>query len=111
MCHNAKEYPAFTRGREFFTAFLKPQAYPDPKICQRLARHNLLGGRRAMQSQPAFDQRQHPRRDPSLVASYRPKGPTAGFDATYTQNVRQGDMLLANAMVHAPGAQQGTRSR
>lgn len=111
MCHNAKGDPAFTLAREFFTAFLKRQAYPDPKIWQRLARHNLFGGRRAMQSQPAFDQRQHPRRNPSLAASYRPMGPTAGFDTTYTPNVRQGDMLLANAMVHAPSAQQGIRSR
>ena len=64
-----------------------------------------------MQPQPAFVQGQHPRRNASLVASYRPEDPTVDFDATYTQNVRQGDMLLANAMVHAPVHNEGRGAR
>ncbi len=56
-----------------------------------------------MQLQPALDRRQHPRRDASLVVSYRPTYPTAIHDITHTRNISQGGMLLTTARAFAPG--------
>ncbi len=57
-----------------------------------------------MQSQPAQDRRQHPRREASLVVSYRPEDPTAGYGIAQTRNISQGGMLLTTARAFAPGA-------
>ncbi len=50
-----------------------------------------------MQPQPLLDQRQYPRRDASLVVSYRLKYPTAVYDITHTRSISEGAMLLTTA--------------
>ncbi len=57
-----------------------------------------------MQTQPTLDQRQHTRRDASLLVSYRSEDLTAGYDVTQTRNVSQGGMLLTTARAFASGA-------
>lgn len=57
-----------------------------------------------MQSQPALDQRQHRRRNASLVVSYGPKYPRAVYDITHTRNISQGGMLLTTTRAFASGA-------
>ena len=57
----------------------------------------------AMQSPSAWDQRQHVRREASLVVSYRAKQPTAIYDITHTRNISRGGMLLTTARAFAPG--------
>ncbi|MDJ0862831.1 MAG: PilZ domain-containing protein [Gammaproteobacteria bacterium] len=64
-----------------------------------------------MQSQPAQERRKHPRRDASLVVSYRPKDPSDGYDITQTQNVSQGGMLLTTARAFEPGVQLDIQMR
>ena len=56
-----------------------------------------------MQPQAALDKRQHPRRDASLVVSYRPEDLTARYDITHTRNVSQGGMLLTTARAFGRG--------
>ncbi|MDJ0863354.1 MAG: PilZ domain-containing protein [Gammaproteobacteria bacterium] len=56
-----------------------------------------------MPSQPAQDRRQHPRRDASLVVTFRPELPTAAYDITHTRNVSQGGMMLTTASAYARG--------
>lgn len=97
--------------KQFVTAFLRPKTYPDVKISHRLARQIQIGRRRKMQSQPVPDQRQHPRRDASLVVSYRPKDPTAGHGIGQTRNISQGGMLLTTARAFAPGDRLVIRTR
>ncbi len=58
-----------------------------------------------MQTQPALDQRRHPRRDAGLLVGYRPKDQTVGYDISEARNVSQGGMLLTTARAFAPGAQ------
>ena len=57
-----------------------------------------------MQRQTAMDDRQHPRRDVSLVVSCRPKDLTAGYDISETRTISQGGMLLTTARAFASGA-------
>ncbi len=64
-----------------------------------------------MQSQPAQDQRQHQRREVSLVVSYRPEDPTAGYGIAQTRNISQGGLLLTTARAFAPGALLAIRIR
>ena len=64
-----------------------------------------------MPSQPTQDQRRHPRRDASLVVSYRPELPTAVDDITHTRNVSQGGMLLTTARAFEPGVQLAVQVR
>ena len=64
-----------------------------------------------MQSQPAQDRRKHPRRDASLVVSYRPKNPPNDCDTTQTQNVSQGGILLTTARAFERGVQLAIQLR
>ncbi|MDJ0862955.1 MAG: hypothetical protein QNJ82_12060 [Gammaproteobacteria bacterium] len=64
-----------------------------------------------MQSQPTQDRRQHPRRDASLVVSYRLKYPTAAYDITHTRNVSQGGMLLTTVTPFERGVRLTVRTR
>ncbi len=64
-----------------------------------------------MQSQPVQDRRRHPRREASLVVSYRPEDPTAGYGIAQTRNISQGGMLLTTARAFAPGALLAIRIR
>ncbi len=64
-----------------------------------------------MQSQPAQDQRQHRRREISLVVSYRPEDPTAGYGIAQMRDISQGGMLLTTARAFAPGALLAIRIR
>lgn len=64
-----------------------------------------------MQPRQLLDQRQHPRRDASLVVSYRPMEPTAGYDITQTRNISQGGMLLTTARAFAAGDQLAIQAR
>lgn len=64
-----------------------------------------------MQSQQAQERRKHPRRDASLVVTYRPEDLTAGYDITQTRNVSQGGMLLTAASPFAPGTRLVLQAR
>ena len=64
-----------------------------------------------MESQPAQDRRQHQRRGVSLVVSYRPEDPTAGYGIAQTRNISQGGVLLTTARAFAPGALLAIRVR
>jgi len=64
-----------------------------------------------MESQPALDRRQHPRRDASLVVHYRPKDPRAGYDITQTRNVSSAGMLLMTARAYEPGERLAIQAR
>ena len=57
-----------------------------------------------MQTQHALERRQHPRREASIVISYRPTDRTARHDITHTQDISRGGMLLTTARAFAPGA-------
>ena len=56
-----------------------------------------------MQSKQGQDRRRHPRRDASLVVSFRPDYPGAVYDITHTGNISEGGMLLTAASPFAPG--------
>ena len=64
-----------------------------------------------MQFQPAQDQRQHQRREVSLVVSYRPEDPKAGYGIAQARNISQGGLLLTTARAFAPGALLAIRVR
>ena len=57
-----------------------------------------------MQPQPVLERRKHPRRDVSLVVTYRPMILTSRYDITRTGNISQSGMLLTTAMPCAAGA-------
>ena len=64
-----------------------------------------------MQSQPTQDRRKHPRRDASLVVTYRPDYPTARYDISHTRNVSQGGMLLTTSGAFTPGTRLAIQLR
>ncbi len=64
-----------------------------------------------MHLQPVSEQRQHPRREASLVVSYRRKYPIAVLDITHARNVSQGGMLLTTARAFGGGARLAIRAR
>ena len=57
-----------------------------------------------MQPQPALDRREHPRRDASLVVTYRPMVLTSRYDMTHTRNISQRGMVLTTARPFAAGS-------
>ena len=56
-----------------------------------------------MQTQGALEQRQYPRRNASLVVTYRPTDLTERYDISQTRNISQGGMLVTTARAFAPG--------
>ncbi len=64
-----------------------------------------------MESRLEQDRRRHPRREASLVVSYRREDPTAGYGIAQTRNISQGGILLTTARAFAPDALLAIRIR
>lgn len=62
-----------------------------------------------MNRQPAFDRRQHLRREVSFTVSYRAKDATTGYDITQTRNLSQGGMLVTTARAFERGTRLSIR--